>query len=206
MLSETINFIVESERLKSVIRQTKPIGISRVENSAEHSWTVALAASVLIPVVAAHCDQLRVTKMLLIHDLVEIDAGDTFCYAEQDGKSERENKAAIRLFSLLPDNTSKEFYSLWKEFEEVKTEEAKLANAIDRILPLIQNYNNGGENWIENDISYDQVYQRNKQIDKWSSDLWEYAEKLIIAARSEGMFPEHQSAEESSTDQSTIVP
>ena len=190
MLNEAINFIVESERLKSVTRQTKPIGMSRVENSAEHSWTVALAAFVLIPAVAPNLDQLRVIKMLLIHDLVEIDAGDTFCYADQEGKSEREDKAAIRLFGLLSENTQEEFYSLWREFEEASTEEAKLANAIDRILPLIQNYNDGGGSWIKHDISFDQVYQRNQRIDEGSEDLWKYAEKLIFAARSEGMFPE----------------
>ena len=196
MLNEAINFIVESERLKSISRQTNPIGMSRAENSAEHSWTVALAASVLIPAVAPNLDQLRVIKMLLIHDLVEIDAGDTFCYADQEGKTEREDKAAIRLFGLLAENTRKDFYSLWREFEEASTEESKLANAIDRILPLIQNYHNGGGSWIKHNISFDQVYQRNQRINEGSSDLWEYAEKIILVARSKNMFPENQNAEQ----------
>jgi len=188
MLTEAINFIIESERLKSISRQSKPVGMTRFENSAEHSWTVALAASVLIPAVAPNLDQLRTIKMLLIHDLVEIDAGDTFCYADQEGKKEREGKAAIRLFGLLPENTKEEFSRLWREFENADTEEAKLANAIDRILPLIQNYHDGGGGWKRHGISFDQVYQRNREIEKGSTELWEYAEKLIFVARSEGMF------------------
>ena len=149
MLADAISFIIESEKLKKILRRSNPVGLSRHENSAEHSWSVALAASVLMPEVAPHLDQLRVIKMLLIHDLVEIDAGDTFCYGDQTGKDEREQAAAKRIFAILPDKTEKEFHQLWREFEDKKSEESRLANAIDRLLPLLQNSENGGGSWTK---------------------------------------------------------
>lgn len=189
MLEEAIEFIIESEKLKSIIRRSNPVGMSRNENSAEHSWSVALAASVLIPAVAPGLDQLRVIKMLLIHDVVEIDAGDTFCYGDQTGKEEREQEAANRIFGLLSTETGKEFHELWREFEDKETGESKLANSIDRLLPLIQNTRNGGGGWAENKVTFDQVYNRNKEIKDSSPELWAYTEHLINSAHEMGILP-----------------
>ncbi|MGC6465403.1 MAG: HD domain-containing protein [Akkermansiaceae bacterium] len=189
MLAEAIAFIVESEKLKSINRRSNPVGMARYENSAEHSWSVALAASVLVPAVAPHLDQLRVIKMLLIHDIVEIDAGDTFCYSDQTGKAEREQEAAERLFGLLPAETAQLFHDLWREFEDKETEESKFANAIDRLLPLIQNSKNGGGSWAEFNVVYDQVYQRNLEIKNASPELWDYTKKLIHSAHEAGILP-----------------
>ncbi|YCM46509.1 HD domain-containing protein [Verrucomicrobiaceae bacterium 227] len=189
MLSDAISFIIESEKLKSILRRSNPVGLSRAENSAEHSWSVALAASVLIPEVAPHLDQLRVIKMLLIHDLVEIDAGDTFCYGDQTGKDEREQAAARRLFALLPDESEKEFHQLWQEFEDKDSEESLFANAIDRLLPLLQNSQNDGGSWAKHKVTFEQVYERNQEIAKASPELWDYTKKLIFAARDRGILP-----------------
>lgn len=191
MLTEAISFIIESEKLKQILRRSNPVGLSRPENSAEHSWSAALAASVLIPELAPHLDQLRVIRMLLIHDLVEIDAGDTFCYGDQTGKDEREQAAARRIFAILPDETEKEFHQLWREFEDKESEESRLANAIDRLLPLLQNSGNGGGSWAENKVTFDQVYQRNKEIAHASPELWSDTEKLIIAAKDRGLLRLH---------------
>lgn len=190
MLDQVIEFIVESDKLKSVERRSSPVGMDRMENSAEHSWSVALAAASLIPEVAPDLDQLRVIKMLLVHDIVEIDAGDTYCYGDQSGKAEREEKAADRLFAILPANTAREFRQLWDEFEEGRTGEAKFARCVDRILPLIQNYRNGGKSWEKHGIVFEQVYQRNLEITKPYPSLWEYVEKIILAARDEGILPD----------------
>jgi len=142
MLESSINFIIECEKLKGVLRQSSPIGENRKENSAEHSWSAVLSAIVFLPSLAPEIDALKVIKMLSIHDIIEIDAGDTFCYADQTGKFERENLAAKRLFNLLDKKQADEFFELWMEFEKSETNESKFANAIDRLLPLIQNFHN----------------------------------------------------------------
>ncbi|MDB2673428.1 HD domain-containing protein [Akkermansiaceae bacterium] len=189
MLAQAIQFIIESEKLKSVERQTSPVDLSRRENSAEHSWTLALAATVLIPAVAPDLDQLRILQMLIIHDLVEIDAGDTFCYGDQTGKAEREQKSAERLFGILSKDTRESFHKLWNEFEDNKTPEAQFANCLDRLMPLIQNYQNKGGSWTRHGVTYEQVYDRNRQIQNGPPELWKYTESLIEAAVEEGLLP-----------------
>jgi putative hydrolase of HD superfamily len=189
MLAQAIQFIIESEKLKSIERQTSPVGLLRRENSAEHSWTLALAATVLIPAVAPDLDQLRILQMLIIHDLVEIDAGDTFCYGDQTGKVEREQESAKRLFGILSAGTGKEFHQLWREFEDNKTPEACFANSLDRLMPLIQNYHNKGGSWTRHGVTYEQVYDRNRQIQNGPPELWNYTEALIEAAVNEGLLP-----------------
>ncbi len=139
-LAAQLGFLIESEKLKEVLRRSSPVGMSRRENSAEHSWTLALMAMTLAEHANAAVDLGRVLRMLLLHDLVEIDAGDTFCYdaAGNATKAERECRAAERIFGLLPEDQAREFRELWEEFEEGTSAEAAFANAVDRLMPLIQ--------------------------------------------------------------------
>ena len=164
MIESIIPFIVECEKLKSVSRRINPVATDRRENSAEHSWTLALLATSLFPKACPQINQNRVLKMILIHDIVEIDAGDTFCYADRPDKAECEQRAAARIFGLLPAPLSSEFMELWLEFEACDTKESAFANALDRLLPLIQNYHNGGQSWRENGVTYEQAYSRNEVI------------------------------------------
>ena len=189
MIESTIPFIVECEKLKSVLRRTKPIATDRRENSAEHSWSLALMATTLFPTADPSIDRLRVLKMLLIHDLVEIDAGDTFCYTDRPDKAACELRAAERVFGLLPYELFDEFMGLWHEFEASETKESTFANALDRLLPLIQNYTNNGQSWKEHGITFEQAYARNQIIRHGSEELWVYAEKLLINAASQGLLP-----------------
>ena len=189
MLPDLISFIVECEKLKAVERRSSPVGMARRENSAEHSWSAVIAASVLIPGLAPDLDLLRVLKMLAIHDIVEIDAGDTFCYGDQTGKAEREEAAATRIFGILPTKLREEFHAIWHEFEAAETAEAKFANAIDRLLPLLQNSHNNGSSWRENKVTYEQVYERNARINDGNSELWKYTMDLIESAHQKGLLP-----------------
>jgi putative hydrolase of HD superfamily len=190
MIETVIPFIVECEKLKSVLRRTKPVDTDRRENSAEHSWSLALMAISLFTAVDPSLDQLRVLKMLLIHDIVEIDAGDTYCYDTRPDKEACERLAAERIFGLPQGGLSQEFMDLWKEFEANESRESTFANALDRLLPLIQNFHNGGRSWVENGITYEQAYSRNQVIRKGSEELWEYAKKLLAEAVLKGFLPE----------------
>jgi putative hydrolase of HD superfamily len=166
--------------------------MERRENSAEHSWSLAVLAMTLLPEVEPALDALRVLKMLLVHDIVEIDAGDTFVYGPQEGKAEREQQAAVRLFGLLPEAVGAEFAALWREFEDGKTREAAFAGALDRLMPLIQNFHNEGQSWREHGIRYEQVHARNQSIRQGSAALWEYAEKLMNEACARGFLPKRE--------------
>ena len=185
-IASIIRFILECDKLKAVERRTIPAGLTRRENSAEHSWSLALLAMVLIPSIDPSLDSLRVLKMLIVHDIVEIDAGDTFCYADQAGKEEREQVAAERIFGLLPPEASGELMELWREFEEGTSKEAAFANAMDRILPLLQNHANGGGSWIEHGISLEQVLGRAGKIAAVSPELWVHVRGLLDSAVDQG--------------------
>ncbi|MEH2450558.1 HD domain-containing protein [Nostoc sp.] len=158
-LTQQIQFIIEIDRLKQVIRQTLLTDGSRRENSAEHSWHLAVMAIVLAEYAPEGVDIFHAIKMLLIHDLVEIDAGDTFCYDVQgnESKAVREAQAALRLFRLLPADQGRELRLLWDEFEAGETPTAKFAAVLDRIQPLLQNQQNGGETLRTHGIRRDQV-------------------------------------------------
>ena len=150
-----IDFILEADKLKSTLRRTILMDRSRHENSAEHSWHIALLALVLSEYAAGDAiDVFRVVKMLLVHDLVEIDAGDTYCYDDQgrQDQMQREVQAADRIFNILPDDQALSFLKLWEEFEARQTAESRLANALDRVQPLLHNYFTEGQTWQENDI------------------------------------------------------
>jgi putative hydrolase of HD superfamily len=181
-----LNFIIEIDKLKQVYRQTFLTDGSRKENDAEHSWHLALMG-ILLSEHALHKDLniLRVLKMVLIHDLVEIDAGDTYCYSRERVHKEefvKEQKAAKRLFGLLPADQAQEFMELWTEFEQRQTPEACFAAALDRFQPLLHNYITEGKSWQEHGITSEQVIARNKYIGEGSALLWDYARKMIQKA------------------------
>lgn len=180
-LERQIAFIVEIDKLKRVLRQTRLMDGSRRENDAEHSWHLALMAVVLAEHAGAGIDVARVLKMLLIHDVVEIDAGDTFLYARTDAaaQAQREARAAERLYGLLPPDQAGELRALWDEFEARATAEAKFARALDRFQPLLQNHGNRGGTWLEHDISAEQVLARKHIVAEGSPALWDLARALI---------------------------
>jgi putative hydrolase of HD superfamily len=180
-LLKQIDFIVEIDKLKHIFRQNVLIGTSRNENDAEHSWHLAVMAILLSEYAAAKLDVLRVVKMVLIHDLVEIDAGDTFCYDEKanEDKAEREQKAAERLFNILPEDQAKEIWELWREFEELKTPEARFAACLDRLEPLLLNYHTNGHTWKKPGVTSEKVLQRAEVLKENAPLLWEYAEEVI---------------------------
>ncbi len=187
-LIQQLEFIAEADRLKSIFRKTKLIGEVRYENSAEHSWHFALMALTLCEHAAEKIDTSRVIQMALIHDLVEIDAGDTFVYDAKamEGKAEREQMAADRIFGLLPSDQSESFRALWDEFEAQVTPESQFAAAIDRLCGMLPNYKNAGGSWKENKISAARVTERNQAIGIGSPALWELASGWIQEATEKG--------------------
>jgi len=178
---QQIQFILEIDKLKSVIRQSYLLNGTRRENSAEHSWHVALMGLLLAEYAEQPVDLLRTMKMLLIHDIIEIDAGDTYCYDEAGvrAQSSRENAAAERLFGLLPEDQMEEFRELWVEFEERSTAEAKFAATIDQLMPLLHNFHTEGRSWREHGIRANQVSSRNEVMKEGALPLWEFAMSLI---------------------------
>lgn len=180
-LAQQLQFIVEIDRLKQVLRQTLITDASRQENSAEHSWHIALMAVVLSEYAPAEVDLMRAVKMLLIHDLVEIDAGDTFCYdlAGNQDKADRELQAANRLFGLLPPDQSTDLRQLWDEFELQATPTAQFAAALDRIQPFLNNQHTQGGTWKKYGITRSQVLHRMKPVAIGAPALWEFVQQAI---------------------------
>lgn len=180
-LLSQIAFIKEIDKLKYILRKTKLLNSDRNENDAEHSWHLALMTLVLAEHANAKIDVLKVLQMVLIHDLVEIDAGDTFIYDSQKNHSNthEERIAAQRIFGLLPDDQALKLIAVWEEFEAGQTPEAKFARAMDRLEPLLQNSSNDGGTWKEFDVTYNQVYEKKKVIAQGSAALWEFAEGVI---------------------------
>ena len=164
-IEQQINFIKEVDKLKKIGRQTYLSDASRKENDAEHSWHLALMAMLLNEYAAEKVDVLRVMSMVLIHDIIEIDAGDTYAYDEAGNqtKREREVKAADRIFNLLPKDQAVYMRELWEEFERSDTPEAKFALALDKIQPTMLNDASGGRSWKEHGIGISQVINRNKK-------------------------------------------
>ena len=179
---QQIEFILEVDKLKNVLRKTILMDRSRRENSAEHSWHIALTVLILSEYVKdSAVDLFRVMKILLVHDLIEIDAGDTYCYDDQGRKdqSQRETKAADRIFNLLPADQATTLRALWDEFEERKTPESRFANALDRLQPFLHNYFTEGQIWQENKIKRVQVKSRMDPVDDGAPVLWNYVSSLI---------------------------
>jgi putative hydrolase of HD superfamily len=192
-LQKQLQFILEIDKLKKIVRQSPLTDQSRKENDAEHSWHLAVMAILLSEYAKEHqMDAFHVVKLALIHDLVEIDAGDTFCYDKIGNrqKLERETRAADRIFNILPQDQAKQMRALWDEFEARETPEACFAAALDRLQPLLLNYHTQGGTWREHGIRRQQVIQRNSPMNDGAPELWEYAEKLINEAVEKGMLKE----------------
>lgn len=188
-LHRQIEFIVEVDRLKEVLRRNVLTVSRRRENDAEHSWHLCLCVLVLAEHAdAPRLDVLRVLKMLIVHDLVEIDAGDTFAYdtAGASQQHEREGRAAERVFGLLPDDQARELRALWDEFEARQTPEAVFAAAVDRFQPMLLNARTEGHSWREHDVKAAQVMARGTPIREASASLWEYVANMIRDAVSGG--------------------
>ena len=188
-LSKQIEFIKEIDKIKYIQRKTKLFKSNRPENDAEHSWHLAMMTLVLAEHSDTRVDVLKVLKMVLIHDIVEIDAGDTFIYdsTKNHTNTDEELTAAKRIFGLLPTKQAEEFIAIWQEFENGQTNEAKFAKSMDRFEPLLQNSSNNGGTWREFDVDYTKVYEKKKAIKEGSATLWNYAENLINESVEKGI-------------------
>jgi putative hydrolases of HD superfamily len=194
-LKQRITFIQEVDALKQVQRRSFVSGTRRLETSAEHSWHVALMALVLVKSTAPpEVDGDRVLRMLLLHDLAEIDAGDLLLYAGEEAHrrhKDEERKAADRLFGLLPEGEGVELRALWEEFEARATPDARFAAAIDRLQPLLLNFLAEGAAWRRHGITAPEVYAKNRHIVEGSEKLWNFAEALIDECVSRGYLKHH---------------
>lgn len=176
-----ISFIMELDKIKKITRQTYLSDGSRKENDAEHSWHLALMAVLLKEYANEEVDLAKVIPMVLLHDLVEIDAGDTYAY-DQAGlatQRARETKAADRIFGMLPEDQGAKFRNLWEEFEAYETAEAKFAHVLDNCQPLLLNDASGGKSWKEHTVHKSQIYKRNEHTAEGSREIWEYMQQLI---------------------------
>ncbi|MFB9217078.1 HD domain-containing protein [Vibrio sinaloensis] len=188
-LEQQLSLLMELDQLKSVLRRTRVKSAQgRLENSAEHSWHVALMAILMEEHANEPVEIARVVKMLLLHDIVEIDAGDTFVYdavasAQQE---EKELAAAQRMFGMLPDEQGSALMALWQEFERGQSADAKFAKALDRIIPMLLNYHNQGQSWQEHNVTRAQALTVNKKIELGSDALWEKAKQMIEEATEKG--------------------
>jgi putative hydrolase of HD superfamily len=189
-LARQIAFLSELDKLKDILRQSVVAATGRNENSAEHSWHLAMMAVVLAEHAPAGIDHHRVLKMLLVHDIVEIDAGDTFLYDAQGqgAKAEKEKAAADRIFHLLPPTLAKELRGMWDEFEAEATLEAKWAQGLDRMQALLQNLRTDGAAWTRHRITKSQVLDRNRKIGDTMPEVWKALVAQIDWAESQGYF------------------
>lgn len=188
-LLKQVAFIKEIDKLKYIQRKTKLFNSDRHENDAEHSWHLAMMTIVLAEHSDKPIDVLKVLKMVLIHDIVEIDAGDIFIYdsAKSHANTDEERIAAKRIFGLLPLEQAEEFIAIWEEFEEGATDDAKFAKAMDRFEPLLQNTSNNGGTWAEFNVPYQKVYNKKKAIKNGSTAIWNYAENLLNESVDKGI-------------------
>lgn len=188
-LDRQLNFILAIDQLKNIRRQNLLLDGSRRENSAEHSWHLAAAAMILAEYAREPVDFSRVLTMLLIHDVVEIDAGDTFVYDEKaaESKAEREQAAAQRLFGMLPPDQASWCRALWEEFEARQTPEARFAAAVDRLMPILLNARNGGYPWRRHGITARQVLAKNRTVAEGAPLLWERVRETVADAVQRGL-------------------
>lgn len=183
-LEKCFEFILELEKLKAVQRKVKPLGLDRYENSAEHSWQLSVAALVLAKFANEKIEVEKVIKMLIVHDIGEIDADDVFFFNEA-GRADAKDKELLameRIFGILPDEKGKELFDLWIEFENGQTAEAKFARAIDRAMPVLQNLYNNKQSWTENNVTKEQILTKTAYIGDGSEILWETIAEKINAA------------------------
>ncbi|MBP6965374.1 MAG: HD domain-containing protein [Armatimonadetes bacterium] len=192
-LTKQIDFVLEIDKLKHVLRQSRVTDGSRRENDVEHSWHLAVMTMLLAEYAAEPIDVLRTVRMVLVHDIVEIDAGDTFIYstAAREAAHETEQAAADRLFGMLPDDQASEFRALWDEFEARITPESWFARALDRLQPIMLNHANQGGPWREHNVTAEQVTSLNMSVlEQGAPKLAEFAEKLFMDAQEKGYFHE----------------
>jgi len=196
-LAKQIEFLIEADKLKTVMRQTPLVDSSRRENSAEHTWHVILAALVMQEYLAERVDLTRVLELIAVHDLVEIDAGDTFAYdsAAQKTRLRRETAAADRIFGLLPSDQRDYFRALWEEFEAQQTAESRFANALDRLQPLLQNAGSNGGSWRNHALSRDDVLQRMAPLESNLPRTWPSVVAIIDTFCSLGVLRSRGDAE-----------
>ena len=180
-LKQQMDFILEVDKVKNIMRQTYLADGKRKENDAEHSWHLALMAVLLKEYANEEVDLAKVIPMVLVHDLVEIDAGDTYAYDEAGAATmeEREKKAADRIYGILPKDQGKWLYGLWQEFEAYETPEAKFAHVLDNSQPLFLNDASDGISWTEHGVKKSQIYKRNRRTGEGSEKIWEYMQELI---------------------------
>lgn len=179
-IDQIFRFILELDKLKSILRKTKPLGCDRYENAAEHSWHVCLLALLLAKESPTQINVARVVEILLVHDIPEIDAGDHIVYQNQSGERLREERrAAERIFGLLPEAQSSWCLERWQEYETRESDEALFAYAIDRLMPVLQNLNNSGQSWTENNVSLEQVLKVNAAIGSALPTVWAHVETRI---------------------------
>ena len=178
---QQIEFIREIDKIKDIIRKTPRFGTQIYENDAEHSWHISMMALVLVEYSnRKDLDMLKVLKMLLVHDLCEIHAGDYIFYTEKQAeKEQKEKEGAEKIFGLLPADQAKEFYALWEEFELRVTPEAKFARVVDRLEPIMQNYFNSGKDWVKHKITSSMILDKNEIIRDGSEELWEYVQSMV---------------------------
>ena len=190
-MQQIIDFILELDKLKAVTRKVRPLGLDRYENSAEHSWQIALMAASLAQYAESPVDINRVINMLLVHDIGEIDAGDTMVFVEGGWEQRKaaELASVTRIFGILPDGQGAAFLALWKEFEDAATPESRFAHSVDRAMPVLLNLSNQGQSWRENNISYERVVRRvEPEVKAGSPALWEYLRDRLEDARHKGFF------------------
>lgn len=180
-LEKQLQFILEIDKVKKIIRQTPLSDASRKENDAEHSWHIALMAYLLQEYVEEPVEVSKVMLMVLLHDLVEIDAGDTYAYDEEGAKTkdERERKAADHIFGMLPEDQGMYLKALWEEFEAYETAEAKYAHLLDNFQPLLLNDAAGGISWTEHQVKKSQIYKRNEKVEETSATIWKCMQDKI---------------------------
>ena len=182
-LKKQLDFILEIDKEKNIFRQTHLSGQGRNENDAEHAWHMAIMTILLSEYANEEIDVLKTVTMLLIHDIVEIDAGDTYAYDEEAKKTQRqrEQKAAERIFGMLPEDQGKKMKDLWEEFETCESKEARFARTMDNLQPIMLNDATDGKAWEEHNVHLDQVMGRNKNTHKGSEVLWKYALEHFIS-------------------------
>jgi putative hydrolase of HD superfamily len=190
-MQQIVDFILELDKLKGVTRKTRPLGLDRYENSAEHSWQIAMLAAALAHLAETPVDVHRVVGMLLVHDIGEIDTGDTMVYVEE-GLAERkaaELAAVTRIFGMLPEGPRSAFMDLWLEFENAETPEARFAHAMDRAMPVLLNLANEGQSWRENGITHERIVRRvGPPIQAGCPALWSYLEARLEEVKRQGWF------------------
>lgn len=191
-LKKQLDFIIEIDKLKQIFRQNYLISQSdRFENDVEHSWHLAILCIIISEYTVENetIDILKVLIMVLIHDIVEIDAGDTYCHDEiaKKDQEKKEQIASKRIFSILPNDQAEELLCIWNEYEKGETKEAKYAFALDRIQPLLMIYLTNGKTWLEHEITYAQEYERNKVIEEVCPGIWEYAKVIMEDSLKKGL-------------------